>query len=114
MIRNCKVCYGNIISKDYRESEYMCSNCEFYSFVTQTRLTYNSPLNKEDVFKFVVSETLQVKNYYLIFWVEECQAKVIEDNGGEKKIIHSFSLNELTHELAVQWVNKLKTYVIFQ
>jgi hypothetical protein len=30
------------------------------------------------------------------------------------KTLYSFPLNELTHELAVQWVNKIKTYCVFQ
>lgn len=61
------------------------------------------------------SESLQVGNYFLHFFPEFKEASVVERlENGKFKLINSIKLNELTHELAVQWVKKLKTYVLFQ
>jgi hypothetical protein len=80
----------------------------------QTKLTYNGNTKKEEVEDFVESEILTVNNYLLVFLAIYNEANVVEKNGDNKKIIHSFPLNELTHEAAAQWIKKLRTYVLFQ
>jgi hypothetical protein len=80
----------------------------------QTKLTYNGNTKKEEVEDFVESEILTVNNYLLVFLAAYNEANVVEKNGDNKKIIHSFPLNELTQEAAAQWVKKLRTYVLFQ
>lgn len=123
MITHCKVCEKEIkdvqfsTSYRYRGSENYNCDCMQYSFIAQ-----HSSILKEDIdnkvprFLTVESETIMSKNYFLIFFPTYQEASVVEKGEGynNKRIVKTFALKELTHELAVQWVNKLKTYTIFQ
>ena len=61
------------------------------------------------------SETIREGNYHFCFFDVYKIATVVEwIESGKFRTVKQFSLNKLTHELAVQWVNKLKTYAIFQ
>jgi hypothetical protein len=100
MINKCKVCEKAIPVPKYGES-YWCIECQKYQIVCLDN-------------GYVESEMLRVDNYHLIFFPTYKEANVVETNDSGKKIVNTFPLNELTHELAVQWVNKLKTYVLFQ
>jgi hypothetical protein len=83
--------------------DYKCRLCPEYNILLASdKLT-------------VESEGIRVKNHKLVFYPNKKLASVWRDDDANSFIkVSSFSLNELTHELAVQWVNKLKTYVIFQ
>jgi hypothetical protein len=50
----------------------------------------------------------------MIFFPAYKTASIASTGDDDKKVMKSFEMNELTHEQAVQWVNKLKTYVLFQ
>jgi len=54
----------------------------------------------------------------MIFFSEDKEANVVEigphDDINRRKVLKTFTLNELTHEFAVQWVKKLKLYVLYQ
>jgi hypothetical protein len=103
MISACKFCEYKIPTPQLGDS-WWCIKCQHYSFVMDSEL------------RTVESESLKVGNYYLNFFPTYKTSTVVEDNeiNYESRVIHSLSMNELTHELAVQWVNKLKTYVLFQ
>ena len=116
MITHCKVCEKEIKAVQFSTSYgrrsadgYGCE-CLQYSF----RMT-NSSLIKENDDKLLIveSETIMSKNYFLVFFPVYQEANVVEKNE-RNRIVKTFPLTELTHELAVQWVNKLKTYVLFQ
>jgi hypothetical protein len=63
----------------------------------------------------VESETLREGNYHLIFFTAYREANIVEaEDASEKRIMKTFQLEDLTHEEAVHWVQKLKTYSIFQ
>jgi len=59
-------------------------------------------------------EDLQVKNLRLIVKDNIATAQMKSEVSIYMKDLYSFPLNELTHELAVQWVKRLKTCVVFQ
>jgi hypothetical protein len=88
--------------------KYRCVDCKQYTM-----------LLKGDQ-ETVESETLAIGNYSLVFFPAINIASINESNTKAKyvrslsRIVHRFSTKELTHELAVQWVKKLKTYVTFQ
>jgi hypothetical protein len=100
MIKNCKLCEKEIPVPKYGVT-YWCSHCQQYQVIWHDN-------------GYIESEVLTSGNYHLIFFPSYQEANVVEKNDNSKKIINTFALNELTHELAVQWVNKLKTYVLFQ
>ena len=100
MISHCKLCDKAIPVPQFGVS-WWCSQCQKYQVIYLDN-------------GFVESEMIRVDNYHLVFFPTYKEANVVESNEGGKKIINSFTMNELTHELAVQWVNKLKTYVLFQ
>lgn len=98
---NCKVC-----NKEYDNDfghQTLCPIC----------LKYN---NKSCSFSNEIeSESLIEKNYYLIFFPSYKEANVVETIEGNKpRIIKTFPLEELNHELAIQWIKKLETYALFQ
>lgn len=99
MISKCKVCEEPIPVPKYGTS-YQCAHCNKYA------LFY-----KDD--EYLESESIQVDNYLLVFFPPHKEASVVERTE-KHKIIHIFSMDELTHEDALRWVKKLKTYVIFQ
>ena len=103
MISACKFC-EHPIPVPKLGNDYWCLHCQYYSLVMDSELS-----------GIAESESLRVGNYYLNFFPQNREGNVVETNkDGNHRIIHTFSMNELTHELAVQWVKKLKTYVVFQ
>ncbi len=103
MIENCKFCEEKVIISDmytFRDDWY-CDKCKIYSFIFLPNL-------------IVESETLRSGNFYLVYFPQYKTASIVSTENGNKKVISSFDMNELTHEQSIQWVNKLKTYSIFQ
>jgi len=83
--------------------DYKCRLCPEYNILLAS--------NKVTV----ESEGIRVRNYKLVYYPNKKLASVFQDDNANSFIkVSSFPLNELTHELAVQWVNKLKTYIVFQ
>ena|SRR5277367_737648 len=102
MIINCKICGKDLPPfKNGFIARFAACECQKYQVVCLEN-------------GYIESETIKIDNYHLIFLPAYKEANVVESNDGDKKIINTFALDELTHELAVQWVNKLKTYVLFQ
>jgi hypothetical protein len=101
MIEVCKFCEAKIPVPDLGE-DWSCTSCNKYSIVCIES-------------GFAETENLRIGNYWLVFLPAYKEASVVEQVDGIKhKRINSIPMDELTHELAVQWVKKLKTYVIFQ
>jgi hypothetical protein len=106
MYYNCKIC-NKIINVElpikYYDS-HKCLNCNKYHLILRGDGK-------------VESETITIGNYYLCFLFSYQEACVLESNGNsssDRKILSSFKMEELTHELAIYWSKKLKTYVLFQ
>lgn len=100
MIKNCKFCEKEIPTPKLGE-DYWCIHCQKYSVVYMEN-------------GYPESETLRVGNYHLCFLPAYREASVVETKDGNKRILHSIKMDEFTHELALHWANKLKTYVLFQ
>ena len=101
MIKNCKVCQKAIPVPQYG-TLYWCIDCQQY------HVCYSNGL--------VESETIKSDNYHLVFFPSDKEANVVEDKGSGQpaKIIKTMPMEELTHELAVHWIQKLKIYTVFQ
>lgn len=100
MIDACKFCEHQIPKPELGD-DWWCPKCQKYSIVCLDN-------------GIVESETLRNGNFYMVFFPTYKTASIASTNDDNKKVMKSFEMNELTHEQAVQWVNKLKTYVIFQ
>ena len=85
---------------------FICNNCNQYKCLSSSKTG------------FLVLETIMYGNYFMIFFSEDKEANVVEigphDDINRRKVLKTFTLNELTHEFAVQWVKKLKLYVLYQ
>jgi hypothetical protein len=106
----CKVC-EQAIPALRSGSRYSCPICSQYVIVLKNPNSYYG--SGSLVESVVESESVIEKNYYLIFLPDWQEANVVERRD-KNRIVKNFPLTELTHELAVQWVNKLKKYVTFQ
>lgn len=80
---------------------WMCPKCKKYSII---RL-------QDDL---IESETLRSGNFYIIFFPQYGSASIVSTGEDGEKILKSFKINDLTHEEAIHWNNKLRTYVLFQ
>jgi hypothetical protein len=100
MIDACKFCEHKIPVPDLGD-DWWCPVCQKYSIVCLDN-------------SIVESETIRAGNFYMVFFPAYKTASIASTDDDDKKIMKSFEMNELTHEQAVQWVNKLKTYVLFQ
>jgi len=111
--RHCKVCeqaYQAYTKGVYSGMEvpirsWFCDNCKQYSIQFREGIPE--------------TETITSGNYMLVFFVEYKEASIVErsmDDGARKDFrkVKNIPLNELTHEAALLWVEKLKKYVIFQ
>jgi hypothetical protein len=94
----CKVCENSLIST---WGGWSCISCEQYT----ANMSYDN---------MIESETVCVSNYYLVFFPIHKEANVVEKSEENNRIIKTFPIDELTHEEAIKWLEKLKTYVIFQ
>lgn len=100
-ISNCKFCQETIPTPELG-TNYLCIHCQKYSL----RCMENG---------VVESETLREGNYHLIFFPAYQEANIVAaENAQEKQTMKTFPLEDLTHEEAVRWVEKLRTYSIFQ
>jgi hypothetical protein len=112
MIVPCKYCEKEALGGIVYFAGYSCPTCNIYSVTIKKKL-----INKENIeegfISEVESETLKSGNCFLVYNCAHKEAYIIEKTNGFR-VMHQFSLNELTHELAVQWANKLKKYLIFQ
>ena len=101
---NCKVCQHefNFCAVEY--CNLHCKYCKNYSFMFQ--------------YGEIETENIIYENFSLIFLPRYKEASIITTHPFDGKrcyrSIKIIPLNELTHEQAVQWVNKLKNYVLFQ
>jgi len=61
----------------------------------------------------ILYESIQYKNWCISFWPQNKMAYLRKDRNGT---FHFYPLDEkeLSHELAAQWLKKLKIYVIIQ
>ena len=104
MIKSCKLCSEKIPTPKLGES-WWCPNCQKYSFVC-----YENGV--------IESEVIRASNYYLVFLPIYKTASIVEvgniKNMRGERVLRTCDMDELTHELAVYWSDKLKTYVLFQ
>lgn len=100
MIEACKICETKIPVPDLG-TDWWCPVCRLYSIVCMDN-------------GIVESETIRSGNFYLHYFPTYKTASVVSTRDENFNKMKSFDMNELTHEQAVQWVKKLKTYVIFQ
>lgn len=101
MIKSCKFCEKEI-PVPYLGESFWCVHCQKYSMV----------FGEDGILE---SESLQVGNYFLHFFPQYSKASIVEkQDDGNFKVLDTISLAELTHETALHWANKLKTYVLFQ
>ena len=100
MIDACKFCENKIPVPDLG-TDWWCPKCQQYSIVCLDN-------------GIVESEAIRSGNFYLTYFPAYKTASIVSTEEADKKIFKSFEMNELTHEQAMQWVKKLKTYVIFQ
>lgn len=100
MMNTCKFCHGDI-SHINQSRDWCCPKCEQYS----VSVNYNQT---------VITETLRSGNFYLIFFPVYKTASIVSTSDDDKKIIHSFDMDEFNEEQAAHWAKKLKTYVVFQ
>lgn len=112
MITNCKFCEKEI-PMDKVGKDYNCSECNIYCVIYSRSASKLTDANAVPI-KSAESETLKVGNYYLCYLVQYKDASVVETKDSEKRILTSFALEELTHDTALHWGNKLKTYCLFQ
>lgn len=95
------ICYESWATFD-KYSHLKCHFCPEYFIV------YSFVKNK------VITEKLLVKNFGFQFYPSSKEVRVYKEASKGRIFMQTFTLNKLTHELAVQWVNKLKIYVTFQ
>jgi hypothetical protein len=100
MIEACKLCEHKISTPELGD-DWWCYKCQQYSIVCMEN-------------GVVESETLRSGNFYLTFFPEYKTASIASTKDVDKKVLKSFEMIELTHEQAVYWAKKLKTYVLFQ
>lgn len=100
MIEACKFCDNKIPTPELGD-DWWCPKCQQYSIVCLDN-------------SIVESETLRSGNFYITFFPAYKTASIVSTKNTDKKILRSFEMNEFTHEQAVYWASKLKTYVIFQ
>lgn len=100
MIDHCKFCENKIPTPDLG-ADWWCPQCLQYSIVC----LYHG---------IVESETVRSGNFYLTYFPNYKVASIVETKDLKPYNLKNIEMNELTHEQAVQWVNKLKTYVVFQ
>jgi hypothetical protein len=94
---NCKLCDNILFVQPHSTRSELC-DCQHYFVII-------------DEGKNIISETLIAGNFCLILFPQFEEASILEK--GSADVLGIFQLKELTHELAVQWVNKLKVYVLF-
>lgn len=99
VIKACKICEKEIPVPELGD-DWWCPKCRQYSIVCLDN-------------GIVETETIRSGNFYMVFIPAYKTASIASTNEDDKKLMRSFELNELTHEQAVQWVKKLKTYVVF-
>lgn len=100
MITACKFC-EHLIPVHQLGDDWWCPKCQIYSVVFMEG-------------NLLESETIRSGNFYLTYFPAYKSASISSTDDGDKKVMKSLDMNELTHEQAVQWVSKLKTYVLFQ
>lgn len=100
VIKECKVCERKIPTPELGV-DWWCPKCRQYSIVCEDN-------------GIVESETIRSGNFYLHYFPTHKTASIVSTQDEDFKKMKSFDMNELTHEQAVQWVSKLKTYVLFQ
>lgn len=99
MITACKIC-EKVIPVPQLGDDWWCPDCQKYSISCLSN-------------GFPESETIRVGNYFLVYMTAYREASVVSVDEN-KKILRNIPINEITHEIALQWVTKLKTYVLFQ
>jgi hypothetical protein len=99
MIDHCKFCQSKIPVPELG-ADWWCPHCRQYSIACLDN-------------GVVESETLRSGNFYMTFFPVFQTASIVETKDNKPVNLKNMSMNELTHEQAVQWVNKLKTYVLF-
>lgn len=113
MFNYCKLC-GNCLILD-RKILIQSSPNEKSIFLFRCHLCKEYQLVSSCEGNAVRFEYILIKNFSLQFEPSIQVASIFTfDKNNCGRGITIFPLNELTHELAVQWVNKLKTFVIFQ
>jgi hypothetical protein len=100
MIKECKYCSFKIPTPELG-LDWWCPECKVYSIVCLDN-------------GIVESEVVRSSNYYLTFFPAYKTASIVETRDTNKRVLKNIEMNELTHEQIVLWVNKLKTYVLFQ
>ena len=99
MIDACKFCESKIPTPKLGE-DWWCPTCQLYSVICEDNI--------------VESETLRSGNFYLHYFPSYKTASIVYTRDEDKNVMKSFEMVELSHEQALYWVNKLKTYVLFQ
>jgi hypothetical protein len=106
----CKLC-GNclILQNDYGELyPFECHFCKEYDLLVREG-------------NQLYWEAIRYKNIRALFFHQgdgSLRARVetvhLDRYGFVDKVLYSFSLDQLTPDLAVKWLQKIKTYVLFQ
>lgn len=99
VIKACKVCEHPIPTPELGD-DWHCPVC----------LQYGINCDEHGI---VETESIRSGNFYMVFIPAFKTASIASTSEDDKNVMKSFDMNELTHEQAVQWVKKLKTYVIF-
>lgn len=103
MIINCKLCEKVICNLDDNYTTIntiTCYDCHHYYIV----------INKGKL----ESETVFVNNFSFSFFIKEGKAILYKKEGYPYLRINEFQLDELNHQLAIKWLNKLKMIELFQ
>jgi len=100
MIEACKFCNNKIPIPELGD-DWWCYKCRQYSIACMEN-------------GIVESETLRSGNFYLHYFPIYNTASIVSTRDDDKHILKSFEMNQFTHEDAIYWANKLKTYVVFQ
>ena len=104
IIINCKLCKFTAklcnAGMSRNDNGWLCI-CKQYSCVYVSNGSFES-------------ETIRFGNFYITYLPEYKTASVVSVENGQKKIIDSFDMHELTYEQATQWAQKLKLYTTFQ
>ena len=95
----CKFC-DEEMNNSTKELSCLCQ-CGIYRY---------SMSNKDEL----ESELIINGNYYLVYLNKYKEVNIIENGKQGRKVVLSFSLDELDSKTAKHWYNKLKTYVLFQ
>src|SRR5271156_1378959 len=95
-ITHCKVCDSSIPTPELG-NDYWCIHCRSYRvYYWEALLDY--------------TEVININGWYLDFLSRHKEAEVRT----QYKFITTISMDELTPELAKQWLAKLKLYTVFQ